>query len=423
VADDVLLFPVPPAFISHHWVLTPARVKRPKHVAAKWIERVVKPGLREELLALVASPALEVISSERPLGWPEMHDMIGGGKEATRRFERARHRTRVVATVAPCSRPLHASAALAVARALAAEVNGVVMQGNSFQLLSPKTYRLASGVHGGFSPLDHGRSLGSPEGPGLMYLRYYSLAAFGLPDLEVHNVPHAVWTQIGDLLNVVALLLVERVLAQLTSGDVEPGKTTVRIPLLLEVTTADIRRVKPDFSSSVSGSAEVRLKLDPRGGHRPPGVRAPLRLGPSLTVGPPDGEEDPGGWAYRFCETLVGPAEQAFQVTDLQEVARWAAATREELPGLKQRFTQGLGRAALKVKVPMSDADRAGAARGIEMLVWVSVERWYEDEMVGRIEALGHPLAGTETRFPAEVVLDWQVVHDDGRSEGGRSLK
>jgi hypothetical protein len=172
--------------------LTPSRVKRPKHVAAKWIQRVVKPGLREELLAFVAGPALEVVSSERPSGWPETYDLIAGGKEATRRFERARHRASVVATAAPSSRPLQASAALAVARALAAEASGVILQGNSLQLASPTTYRLASNVHGGFSPLDHGCSLGSSEGPGLMYLRYYSLASFGLPDPEMHNVPHAV---------------------------------------------------------------------------------------------------------------------------------------------------------------------------------------------------------------------------------------
>ncbi len=93
------------------------------------------------------------------------------------------------------------------------------------------------------------------------------------------------------------------------------------------------------------------------------------------------------------------------------------AQARKSLPFVKQRYMQGLKAGeTLYLTIRLQDPDG-----GFE-LVRVKVQDWYDDQILGTV---ANPLfviqsyhQGDSINFKESAVLDWTVVHADGRQEG-----
>jgi hypothetical protein len=248
-------------------------------------------------------------------------------------------------------------------------------------------------------------------GRGGLWMTTKGLGRFGLPELQVRNVPPQLgraWTRV---LNGVASRLLGIWLRALRD---QAGSAFAQLPELLEVRERDIARAY-DAPGTGGPAVAVRLAFDP----------SPEDNADSfVSIQPPDdypasaGEFMAGVHAALFGQSGL----QIRHLAPSEEMNRAMRAAREALPAVRARFLAGdlPPRAQLMVKHEIS-------AQGRAEYPWAYVTSWADpDRVLGNSagDAALDPAirAGRPIVVDAGAIIDWAIWIDrKGIVEGGQT--
>jgi hypothetical protein len=248
-------------------------------------------------------------------------------------------------------------------------------------------------------------------GRGGLWMTTKGLGRFGLPELQVRNVPPQLgraWTRV---LNGVASRLLGIWLRALRD---QAGSAFAQLPELLEVRERDIARAY-DAPGTGGPAVAVRLAFDP----------SPEDNADSfVSIQPPDdypasaGEFMAGVHAALFGQSGL----QIRHLAPSEEMNRAMRAAREALPAVRARFLAGdlPPRAQLMVKHEIS-------AQGRAEYPWAYVTSWADpDRVLGNSagDAALDPAirAGRPIVVDAEAIIDWAIwIDGKGIVEGGQT--
>jgi hypothetical protein len=308
--------------------------------------------------------------------------------------------------------PMHEWAARACAAVLAAEAGVPLVDNATPQVLTADAalrtlpeaeddrFRLADWV-----------LVFQSAGRGGLWMTTKGLGRFGLPELQVRNVPPQLgraWTRV---LNGVASRLLGIWLRALRD---QAGSAFAQLPELLEVRERDIARAY-DAPGTGGPAVAVRLAFDP----------SPEDNADSfVSIQPPDDYPASAG------EFMAGVHAALFGQSGLQirylapseEMDRAMRAAREVLPAVRARFLAGdlPPRAQLMVKHEIS-------AQGRAEYPWAYVTSWADpDRVLGNSagDAALDPAirAGRPIVVDAGAIIDWAIwIDGKGIVEGGQT--
>jgi hypothetical protein len=237
------------------------------------------------------------------------------------------------------------------------------------------------------------------------------LGRFGLPELQVRNVP----PQLGQAWTRVLTGLASSLLGTwLNALRDRPEPAFAQVPAVLEVGEADIARAY-DAPVTEGPAVPVRLTFDP----------SPQDSADSfLSVQPPDDyPASAGEFLAGVCAALFGQHELEIRyLAPTDEMARAMRAARNGLPAVRARFLAGdlPPRAQLMVKHEISVPGQAEYP-------WAYVTSWADPDRVLGNSAGDATLdpgirAGRPIVVAAETIIDWAIwVDGKGIVEGGQT--
>lgn len=244
---------------------------------------------------------------------------------------------------------------------------------------------------------------------GGLWMTTKGMGRFGLPELQVLNVPPQLGSPWTSLLLGVCARLLDLWLNALRARD---GAAFVEVPSVFEVGEADVADV---YSADPQGGGRVlvRLSFDPA---------ADDSADSFLTVQPPDDVPFSAGeyLAYASSEVLGDPGQEVRYLPQTSAMKQAIQAARSELPTVRSRFTDGdlpLG-ARLMVKHARETSDRTEYP-------WAYVNSWNDPATVlGSSASDGvhdaQVRAGRPIVVGADAIVDWAIwVEGRGIIEGG----
>jgi len=253
-------------------------------------------------------------------------------------------------------------------------------------------------------------------GSGGLWMTTKGLGRFGLPELQVRNVPPQLGRPWTHVLNGVASRLLGTWLHALRD---QAGSAFARLPELLEVREADIARAydAPGAGGPGAGgpAVAVRLTFDP----------SPEDSADSfVSIQPPDDYPASAGEFMAGVHTaLFGQSGQEIRhLAPSAEMDRAVRAARQALPAVRARFLAGdlPPRAQLMIKHEIS-------ARGRAEYPWAYVTSWADpDRVLGNSSgdaALDPAIrAGRPIVVDAGAIVDWAIwIDGKGIVEGGQT--
>ncbi len=323
--------------------------------------------------------------------------------------------------------PIQQGAARAAAAALAADLGVPVVDTSVPRILDPEA-ALAALPEGDLAVRlsEWVLVLRSPRPLGLWFTTK-GLGRFGLPELQVRNVPPQLarpWT-VG--LTGLASRLLDLWLAALAEAGVA---AFAEIPELIEVTEADVASA---YTLTPRGAGLSDTGLSGAGPSCPPGAgcaRVQLAFDPAtddssdsyLTVLPPgDWPASAGEHLAAVCSALLGAPERDVRKVRAGKAMQQAMIrARESLPGVRARYLSGeLGpdeQLLLKHKVAAADDHE---------YVWAYVTSWAEPSRVlasSADDADSDPLirVGRPIVIDTAAIVDWAIwIDGSGIVEGG----
>ncbi len=336
-------------------------------------------GVAPELVRAVAGAGeFVVVRASCPPGWPPMHEWAGRACAAVLASQAG---VPLVDTGTP--KVLAADAAL---RTLPADGDA------GFRLADWMLVFQSAGIGG-------------------LRMTTKGLGRFGLPELQVRNVP----PQLGQAWTHVLTGLASSLLGTwLTALRDRAEPAFAQLPAALEVREADIARAY-DAPDTEGPAVPVRLTFDP----------SPQDSADSfLSVQPPDDfPASAGEFLAGVCAALFGQHEQEIRyLAPSNEMERAMQAAREALPAVRARFLAGdlPPRAQLMIKHEISVPGRAEYP-------WAYVTSWADPARVLGNSAGDATLdagirAGRPIVVAAETIIDWAIwIDGKGIVEGGQT--
>lgn len=334
------------------------------------------------------------------------------GELEERRLEAATHAIVARAVDAPGMAPVGAACARQAAFVAAERLRGVVLDVACRRIVPIDRYA---------EPLDHEQPLKlireiavlvSVDRRGLGWATTLGMRKFGLPDLEVRDVPPGLCTQIAWLVNSTARRLIVTLSEQ---GDQAGGEISVlRLSPTLRVRYGDGVRARGGNENEpppegARGWTEVALSFRPGRG----GYDDFLRI-----EAPHPSRRSHGEWLYAALDDLCGGADPTMRVTSGSEAMADAhARARATLADVARRFRLGLPAGhTLYVKhgFPVSEE--------LSEFMWIGVTQWAGGTVRGRLSntpANRHDLrAGQSVAISEDNVYDWMIARPDGTVEG-----
>ena len=350
-------------------------------------------------------------SSLPPVPGP-LQEYLGVAQELVRTVAEASQFVVVRASCPPGWPPMHEWAARACAAALASQAGvPLVDTGTPKVLAADAALRTLPGTEDARFRLADWMLVFQSAGIGGLWMTTKGLGRFGLPELQVRNVP----AQLGQAWT--------RVLTGLASGLLGTWLNALRdraepafaqLPAVLEVGEGDVARA---YDAPVTGSpaAPVRLTFDP----------SPQDGADSfLSVQPPDDyPASAGEFLAGVCAALFGQRElQIRYLAPTDEMKRAMQAAREALPAVRARFLAGdlPPRAQLMIKHEISVPGQAEYP-------WAYVTSWADSARVLGNSAGDATLdpgirAGRPIVVDAETIVDWAIwIGGQGIVEGGQT--
>jgi hypothetical protein len=427
VAEDLIL-PVPDGLSAAYLVPAPPTGPDPEprsgadlkeRLGALLAARLAGPaGAAAEMMLAAGAVTAEALpsSSMPPLpAWLQNH--LGVPAELIRSVEQASELVLIQAAAEPGWPPMHEWAGRACAAVLA-EQTGVPL----VDAFTPKVMAADAALRtlpaghepGGFRLAEWMLVFSSPASAGL-WLTTSGLGRFGLPELQVRNVPPQMGKAWMTTLTGVASCLLG---AWQTALRDRADGAFARFPALLEVSQDDVARAYGTAAKTgpkTGQSAAVRLSYDP----------SPEEgVGTFLSVRPPDDyPASAGEFLAGVCAALFGPAEQEVRyLAPSQEMEQAMRSARETLPAARTRFLAGdlpsHGQLMVKHKI---------SAPGQVEYPWAYVTSWTDPDKVLGNSAADATLdpgirAGRPIVVDAGAVIDWAIwIDGQGIVEGGRT--
>ena len=418
VAGDVaenLILPVP-EFMSAVYLVPlrlPAQAAKDR-AAAELSARVIGPvGVAARMMLDAGATQVEAMpsSSLPPLPGP-LQEYLGVAPELVRAVAAASEFVVVRTSYPPGWPPMHEWASRACAAVLASQAGVPLVDTATPKVLTADAaLRTLPGSEDARFRLADWMLVFQSAGIGGLWMTTKGLGRFGLPELQVRNVPPQLGNAWTHVLTGLASSLLGTWLNALRDR-AEPA--FAQLPAVLEVGEADIARAY-DAPVTKGPAAPVRLTFDP----------GPQDGADSfLSVQPPDDyPASAGEFLAGVCATLFGQhGHEIRYLAPSDEMERAMQAAREALPAVRARFLAGdlPPRAQLMIKHEISVPGRTEYP-------WAYVTSWADPARVLGNSAGDAALdPGIRTGRPivvaAETIIDW-AIWIDGRGivEGGQT--
>jgi hypothetical protein len=414
VAESLIL-PVPELMSAVYLVPLALSAQAAKDRAAVGLSaRMASPvGIATRMMLDAGAVTVHAMSSSSlpPVPGP-LQEYLGVASELVRAVAEASEFVVVRASCPPGWPPMHEWAGRACAAVLASQAGVPLLDtGTPKVLAADAALRTLPGADDARFRLADWMDVFQSAGIGGLWMTTKGLGRFGLPELQVRNVPpqlgHA-WTRVltglaSNLLGTWLNALRDRA---------EPA--FAQLPAALEVGEADIARAY-DAPVTEGPAVPVRLTFDP----------SPQDSADSfLSVQPPDDyPASAGEFLAGVCATLFGQHElQIRSLAPSDEMERAMQAAREVLPAVRARFLAGdlPPRAQLMIKHEISVPGQAEYP-------WAYVTSWADPARVLGNSAGDATLepgirAGRPIVVAAETIIDWAIwVDGKGIVEGGQT--
>jgi hypothetical protein len=416
VADDVvedLILPVPEFMPAVYLVPVALTVQAAKECATAGLSaRVAGPvGIAARMMLDAGAVTVEAMpSSSLPPLPGQLQEYLGVAPELVQAVTGASEFIVVRAFGQPGWPPMHEWAGRACAAVLAG-LAGVplVDTGTPKVLAADAALRTLPGAEDARFRLADWMLVFQSAGSGGLWMTSKGLGRFGLPELQVRNVP----PQLGNPWTRVLTGLASRLLgAWLNALRDRAEPAFAQLPAVLEVCEADIARAY-DAPVTEGPAVAVRLMFDPS-----PGENADS----FLSVQPPDDyPASAGEFLAGVCAALFGQQElQIRYLAPSDEMERAMRAAREALPAVRARFLAGdlPPRAQLMIKHEISVPGRSEYP-------WAYVTSWADPARVLGNSAGDATLdpgirAGRPVVVDAGTIIDWAIwIDGKGIVEGG----
>jgi len=297
---------------------------------------------------------------------------------------------------------------LALALAAAELVDGVVFDPDALRIIDRQE------AAGWFSPMGlvsaarHTILPFSVSETGLGWMTTRGLQKFGLPDLELKDIPPNL-QRLGIVMNAVAQFLIEKGFAATAKAHGEISSLVIDRDVTIDA--AVIQRSTGTSQEDLAPEAEVTvgLEFDPTAGDFP-----------FLTITRPRHVlSNHSEWLYSVMSRLL-PVDDVPHMVASDSDAMTAAHQRAvaELTDVRARFQAGLEPGdVLMVKhgFPTSDGDRE--------FMWVTVTKWGDGKVRGKLSNIPNDVPalsiGQDVTVDESEVFDWVVLLGRGGREGG----
>lgn len=418
MAEDLIL-PVPKILSAVYLVPVALSAQAAKdRVTAELSARMTGPvGVAARMMLDAGALSLEAVpSSSLPALPGQLQASLGIAPELVSVVTGATEFVVVQALSVPGWPPMHEWAGRACAAVLAAHAGvPLVDTGTPGVLAADAALRSLPGDGGGRFRLADWMLVFQSPGSGGLWTTTMGLGRFGLPELQVRNVP----PQLGKAWARVLTGLASRVLgAWLNALRDRAEPAFAQLPAVLEVSQADIARallIPGDVPVAGGKAATVRLTSDP----------SPQEsVGNFLSVHPPDDyPASAGEYLTGVCTALFGSHElQVMHLAPSDEMEQAMRAAREALPAVRARYLAGdlPPQAQLMIKHEIS-------APGQAEYPWAYVTSWADPARVLGNSAGDATLdpgirAGRPIVVDAGTIIDWAIwIDGEGIVEGGQT--
>lgn len=397
-----------PASMPAEEATAQARAALTRHVAEP-LRGIVRGMLDRPILTMRLRPA-----SALPGVPARLQEYLGADPAHIQAVSEAAALITVRAVAFPGSPPMHELAARAAAAALAAELDLPVVDTRVPHILAAGAALAALPGRDRLLPISHWMQVFlSAQATGLR-ITTKGLGRFGLPELQVHNVP----PQLGRPCTMALAGLASRLLGlwwAALRGESRPA--FVELPGTVEITGADVARAY-NAAPGGGGQAAVRLAFDPATDDRSDSF---------LTVLPPAGyTASAGEHLSGMCGALfgTGPPELRWVAPATEAMDRAMSTARHTMPAARDRFVAGQLPSGAQLMVKHRVTGTGPQDQG-EEFVWAYVTSWREPGMVlgnSADDAVHDPQirAGRPVVIDADTIVDWAVWMDGpGIVEGG----
>ncbi len=410
-----LILPVPELMSALYLVPLSVSAQAAKDRATAGLSaRVASPvGVAARMMLDAGAVTIHVVSSSSlpPVPAP-LQEYLGVARELVRVVAEASEFVVVRASCPPGWPPMHEWAGRACAAVLASQAGvPLVDTGMPKVLAADAALRTLPGAADAKFRLADWMGVFQSAGIGGLWMTTKGLGRFGLPELQVRNVP----PQLGQAWTRVLTGLASSLLGTwLTALRDRAEPAFAQLPAVLEVREADIARAY-DAPVTEGLAVPVRLTFDP----------SPQDSADSfLSVQPPDDyPASAGEFLAGVCAALFGQHElQIRYLAPSDEMERAMRAAREALPAVRGRFLAGdlPPQAQLIIKHEISVPGRAEYP-------WAYVTSWADPARVlanSAGEATLDPgiRAGRPIVVAAETIIDWAIwIDGKGIIEGGQT--
>lgn len=407
-----LILPVPERLSAVYLVpaaLDGAEAKdRTKAALPIWVPDPVGTVARK-LLEAGAVHVAGLASSGLPTISAELQEHLGVAPELIQMVIGADDYVSFTATWPPGWPPVHEAAARACAAALSAQLGVPLVDTFIPKVLAPKP--AIEALPDAASKLDLSDWVLVLQSAGRqgLWMTTKGLGRFGLPELQVSNVPPQHGTPWSSLLRGISAALLDLWLDALRARN---GAAFAEVPGTFDVTEADVASA---FNADPQGGGHmlVQLAFDP----------ATSDVTDSfLTIRPPDGyPASAGEYLAHACREVFGDTGQQVRcLTPTGSMEQALQTTRAALPSIRARFLEG----SLPLHARLMVKHAVKTATGTEYS-WAYVNSWADPATVQGSSAANaingpHVRAGRPIVVDAAAVVDWAVwIDGQGIIESG----
>ena len=384
-----------------------------------WLDTYAHDPLREAISEFVESGMLSLFVHERATIPEPPDDLVRAynpGESEERRFRDSTHAIVVGAPDLITAPRLGLWSVVGAARAIASGLPGGVVVDPEFPRLLPLsdlTHPLPAA--GRVRVSDHILvPYSTNDETGLLWVTTKGMARFGLPDLELRDVPPHLLSGLLPLVNAAAQRLVAAAMEYVGAWEGSDAPPFLPIRAQFMLTIADIRLAHTPAEIEPNGPGPLDVAETPLRWEvcDEDGV-AFARIAPARGV-----RGGTGVWLSRVLSDLFGsePNLALVESDDAEmEVARHEAL--DTLPLVRERFALGFRSGEvlhIKHGFPADGPNHE--------YMWVAVTRWSDATIYGNLSSdpqYRHDLRmGQAVSVPEAEVYDWMISHKDGRIEG-----
>jgi hypothetical protein len=423
VAGDVaenLILPVPELMSAVYLVPLSLSAQAAKDCATAGLSALIASpvGVAARMMLDAGAVTVHAMSSSAlpPVPAP-LQEYLGVAQELVRAVAEASQFVVIRASSPPGWPPMHEWAGRACAAVLASQAGvPLVDTGTHKVLAADAALRTLPGAEDARFRLADWMLVFQSAGIGGLWMTTKGLGRFGLPELQVRNVP----PQLGQAWTRVLTGLASSLLGTwLTALRDRAEPAFAQLPAVLEVREADIAGAYDapvaDAPVAEGPAVPVRLTFDP----------SPQDSADSfLSVQPPDDyPASAGEFLAGLCAALFGQHElQIRHLAPSDEMERAMQAAREALPAVRARFLAGdlPPRAQLMIKHEI-------LVPGQAEYPWAYVTSWADPARILGNSAGDATLdpgirAGRPIVVAAETIIDWAIwIDGQGIVEGGQT--